>query len=333
MRRLSNGQLFELYNSDLALRIRNVRNLKYDRALLVKFRDHLGEFPPSPELAKSFLARYTGTKHGTDIKYPVTTLARYASTIKAFMKWYGESLDDLKIRVPKILPPYTEDSDIDKLIARIENKKTHKATIVRDILLVELARSSGMREDELAKFEVGDLHTDFLVAHGKGNKDRIIPLTSAISARLRNFTKGTSPGDKVFGLATRSIGNKIRYFANKAGVNNIHAHVLRHKFATDLLERGANIKQVQVLMGHNSLGTTESYLSITDKSIRDAVNLLETVEKPNNTLQGFETITVKVPRKAEKLSKRQQRRSQELEDKLFFGQRDWVKQADLNKPQ
>ena len=68
---------------------------------------------------------------------------------------------------------------------------------------------------------------------------------------------------------------KIKYFAKKAGLTDFHTHTMRHKFATDLLEKGANIKAVQALLGHESLNTTEVYLSITNQGLHDAVKLLE----------------------------------------------------------
>lgn len=83
------------------------------------------------------------------------------------------------------------------------------------------------------------------------------------------------PEEKVFKLKAACISNKIRQFAKKAGLNGFHTHTIRHKFATDLLERGANIKQVQELLGHENLATTEVYLSVTDKGLREAVSLLD----------------------------------------------------------
>lgn len=69
--------------------------------------------------------------------------------VKMFMKWYGEPVDDFKIKVPKQLPPYTKDSEIEKLFSAIGNKKAHKACIVRDSLLAAVALKTGMRRSEL----------------------------------------------------------------------------------------------------------------------------------------------------------------------------------------
>jgi site-specific recombinase XerD len=196
--------------------------------------------------------------------------------VRAFMKWYGEPIDDFNVRIPRTLPRYTPDDEIDRLFNAIENKKTHKGCIVRDSLLVALDLKTGLRRSEIADLEVKDIHPDFLfVRNGKGGKDRFMPLAPSIAQRLQNFTAKMDPDEKVFKLKAASISNKIRQFAKKAGLEGFHTHTMRHKFATDLVEKGANIKQVQMLMGHSNLATTDVYLSITDKSLRDAVNLLE----------------------------------------------------------
>jgi integrase len=81
--------------------------------------------------------------------------------IRVFVKWYGEPMDDFKVKVPKNMPPYTENSDIEKLFSAIQNKKTHKGCITRDSLLVALALKTGMRRSELANLEPRDIHPDF----------------------------------------------------------------------------------------------------------------------------------------------------------------------------
>jgi len=270
LRGLSNDELLHRYDSELVLRLRAPRNLSDTRKLLGKFKTYLGEYPPSAQLAKSFLAQYADRKE--------RTLYRYAQMLRMFMRWYGEPIDDVKIKVPKSLPPYTEQAEIDKLLEAIGSKKTHKRTIARDLLLVELALKSGMRRMELATLKVRDVHEDFLIVwDGKLKKDRLIPLTQEIATRLRDFIKDKKADAKVFGLGAPSITMKIRQFADKAGLPQFHTHTMRHKFATDLLERGADIKSVQALLGHENLATTEVYLSLTDKRLRDAI---DTLSKP-----------------------------------------------------
>lgn len=103
----------------------------------------------------------------------------------------------------------------------------------------------------------------------------MIPLMPALAQRLANITQGKQPNEKVFGLKAPCITMKIKQFARKAGLDDVHAHTLRHKFATDLLERGANIKIVQELLGHENLATTEVYLSMVNQALHDAVKLLD----------------------------------------------------------
>jgi integrase/recombinase XerD len=118
-----------------------------------------------------------------------------------------------------------------------------------------------------------------VVRSGKGEKDRAIPLLPDIATRLQNFIREMKPDEKVFNLKATSIGNKIRRFAQKAGLDNFHTHTIRHKFATDLLNRGANIKHVQELLGHTRLDTTQVYLAVTSQGLRDVVNLLDSNSK------------------------------------------------------
>ncbi len=143
--------------------------------------------------------------------------------------------------MPKRLPQYVEDDQIEKLFSAIRGKKSHKCSIERDLLIVELYLKTGMRRSELAGLKVRDVHSDFLmVIKGKGEKDRMLPLLPDIAGRLNGFIRGRQPDESVFGLTGPSIGNKISIFAQKAGLKDIHTHSLRHKYATDLLESGAN---------------------------------------------------------------------------------------------
>jgi len=120
-----------------------------------------------------------------------------------------------------------------------------------------------------------DVHDTFLVVKkGKGQKDRVVPLSKDTAKLLHGFIKDMQPTQKVFGLNPTSLGMKIKALAKKAGVP-IHTHSLRHFFATWLLEKGANIKQVQELLGHTNISTTQVYLSITDKSLTEAIDLLD----------------------------------------------------------
>lgn len=272
MRQMSNRDLFKRYDIELVLRLRNKKNLSDTRKILGKFETLLAERSPSVDLAKEFLAQFADRKP--------RTLYRYAQMVKSFMKWYGQPMDEFKVKIPRTLPPYVEDAQIERLLDAIDSKKTHKGSIARDRLLVELDVKTGLRRAELANLEARDVHADFIVVRsGKGGKDRVIPLASSIAQKLNTFVKGMERNEKVFKLTAPSISMKIKKFSRKAGYEDFHAHLIRHKFAIDLLERGADLKVVQELLGHENLSTTQVYLAVTSERMREAINLLEGSKK------------------------------------------------------
>ena len=284
---MSNRDLFKRYDFELLLRLRNKKNLSDTRKILGSFEAFLAERSPTPDLAKEFLAPYSDRKP--------RTLYRYAQMVKSFMKWYGQPMDEFKVKVPRSLPPYIEDDQIKRLLNAIASKRTHKKSIVRDQLLVQLAVMTGLRRAEMAELEARDVHTDFIVVrNGKGGKDRVIPLAPSIAQKMSAFVKGMAPNEKVFKLKAPCISMKIKKFTRKAGYEDLHAHSLRHKFATDLLERGADLKIVQELLGHENLSTTQVYLAVTSERMREAVNLLESSKKkrdvPYDPTEGISPI-------------------------------------------
>ena len=275
LRNLPNEELLRLYDSELVSRLHNANDLSDTRKMVRRFLESLNGYPPSAMLGKAFLAQFSHLKP--------RSLARYSKMVGSFLKWYGETWD-YKVRIPRELPQYVEDEQVEKLFTAIKNKRSHKGCIVRDSLLVELALKSGMRRAELASLEAKDIHADFLlVKQGKNKKDRLIPLPPDIALRLNNFVKGKDPDSKVFGLKAPCIANKIRLFSKKAGTNGIHTHSLRSKYACDLLEHNIDVRTVQQLLGHENLSTTQIYLPITDKRLREAANVLEAKTKPQTT--------------------------------------------------
>ena len=133
-----------------------------------------------------------------------------------------------------------------------------------------------MRRAELAKLTVGciDLGRSRIKVTGKGRKDRVIPIGANLRDRLANFCSTKTDDEIVFGLNRHSLGIKIKQWANKAGVP-IHTHSFRHYFAATLVERGANLRVVQELLGHSSLQTKQVYLSGTATHLEEAIGLLD----------------------------------------------------------
>lgn len=277
LRQKTNDELFSLYDGELAFHHRSERGLHEAKRILGHFHNYLGEYPPTPELAKSFLATFSNRKP--------TTIARYVAVLKVFLKWYGEELD-INIRVPKILPSYVERADIERLLEALRAKRSHKNTIRRDYLLVDLAIHTGLRRSELANLRVGDIDIErqfLVVRQGKGAKDRVIPLSSHMSNKLAIYVKDKAKDDTLFNLTPASISGKIKIFARKAGVD-IHTHSLRDYFATSLSEKGATIREIQSLLGHANLTHTERYTLHTDRHLKQAIELLDTEEEKEATI-------------------------------------------------
>ncbi len=180
------------------------------------------------------------------------------------------------------MPPYTEQADINALIKAIETKATHKRLIARDTLLIHLAVNTGLRRAELANLQVSDIHLDqgiLTIKSGKGEKDGVVPLNDTITILLRAYIKNMKPEQSLFGISATTISGKFERFSKKAGID-IHCHSLRHHFGTQLVEKGANPEAIRQLMRHDRLDTTQKYLSLSGKGLREAINLLDDHHQP-----------------------------------------------------
>ncbi len=222
----------------------------------------------SPQSAAAFLHRYSGHKPNTR--------ARYTTYMRGFMTHLGLPFN-VKVRVPKQLPPFVAVEDIERIANWIREKQTHKATNFRDLVLLETAAKTGLRRSELADLTVADIDfrgSRLKVIEGKGGKDRVVPILPALLADLQALCADKKQSDRVFGLNPRSLGMKFHTWAKKAGVD-LHTHSFRHYFATTLVERGANIRAVQELLGHTNLNTTQVYLAVTGRHLEETIGLLD----------------------------------------------------------
>jgi integrase/recombinase XerC len=134
--------------------------------------------------------------------------------------------------------------------------------------MLEMFYSTGMRLSELAGLNDADvdLVSDQVKVRGKGKKERIVPLGSHAIRTVRNYLALRGEGRALFvnqrgkRLTPRGIQLAMkRLFATIAGGTNLHVHALRHSFATHLLDAGADLRSVQELLGHASVGTTQVY--------------------------------------------------------------------------
>ena len=138
---------------------------------------------------------------------------------------------------------------------------------------MDTAVMTGMRRGELANLRIRDLPFEtnrIFVQKGKGDRDRVIPMHPKLQDNLYILCIGSAPNELVFQMLPQSLGMKFHIWAKKANVP-LHTHSFRHYFATKLVERGANIRVVQELLGHSSLSTTQVYLSLTANHLEEAI--------------------------------------------------------------
>ena len=182
----------------------------------------------------------------------------------------------------KRLPKALSSSEIEKLLQ--PQQPTTPQTLC-DQAILELAYASGLRRSELCGLRLEQLHLDagFLNVIGKGNKERVVPVGGPAIAALNRYVndgrlklvKPRSPANVFLtsrgsAFAPITLWARIKQRARHAGIScNITPHMLRHSFATHLLEHGADLRVIQEMLGHATISTTELYTHVTGNRLRD----------------------------------------------------------------
>ena len=168
--------------------------------------------------------------------------------------------------LPEVLTP----EDVEQLL----NFKPSSLIEIRDLAIVEMMYSSGLRVSETVNINVSDFEEgmSFLRVLGKGSKTRLVPIgrfaISAINNWLSERDKIVSNTDALFlnskgtRLTVRSVQLRLKKMALKQGLPPIHPHMLRHSFATHMLESSGDLRTIQELLGHSSLSTTQIYTKL-----------------------------------------------------------------------
>ncbi|HEY31737.1 MAG TPA: tyrosine-type recombinase/integrase [Dehalococcoidia bacterium] len=283
----TNQELLSLYiRTELRNKLHNKGNLESASRLLKKFLvDYLGGYPPTELNAKSFLSEHFNDRR-------LSTFGKHYYTLNGFMKWIGHDLN-MKVRIPRTVAKYNEPATIMRLRDKIKTKRTHKGCLDRDLMLIDVKCGSGLRAAEMAKLRPCDIHETFIeVVCGKGGDDRKVYIDRGLGSKLLIFISNMKPYEPIFKLSARTISNKIRLWANKAGVK-LSAHSLRHYYAEQLYHYSKDIQAVQVQLGHKSIATTERYLGLAPQQIQDAVGKMrplseeEMQEKIDTGLEAY----------------------------------------------
>lgn len=264
----------EAYQSDLNRFIDYLSDmgLKYDSVSIDDFRHFLEEL--------------------TNLGISVRSQARIISGIKSFYRFlqYEEILDEDPtelLEMPKLamhLPEVLSVEEIDNIIEAIDMSKKEG---IRNRVIIEMLYGSGLRVSELIDVKISNIHFDegYVCVIGKGNKQRLVPISSICKEYIKEYLHERASWRLLDGfedylfinrsgknISRVAIFNIVKQLVELAGIKKtISPHTFRHSFATHLLEGGANLRDIQQMLGHSSILTTEIYTHIDVEYLRDTI--------------------------------------------------------------
>lgn len=220
------------------------------------------------------------------------SINRKISAIRSFFRFlvgesYVEDNPFLLLNQPKKhqrMPKFLHEEEVQAIFDAIDRSTPLGH---RNFTIIDLLYSCGLRVSELVNLDLDDIHWELNVLriHGKGNKERYVPLHVNAQQTLLEYVTKTRPELSVLSrsstmavflnhrgnrLTTRGVRDILsRVIKDAAGISNISPHMLRHSFATHLLDHGADIRSVQALLGHESLSTTQIYTHISRERLKE----------------------------------------------------------------
>lgn len=234
---------------------------------------------------------YNYLKYLDDNDYSVYSVVRKISSIKSFYNYLAmESIYDIKLdierpRFYKKLPHVLTIDEVDKLLEfKLENAYDY-----RNKAMLELMYATGLRVSELVNltYQNIDLDKKIVRCYGKGNKERIVPVGDVAIKYLKKYldeyrdmlTKRVLC-DKLFlnnhgkGITRQGFFKMLKMQACEKGIDeNITPHMLRHSFATHLLNNGADLRSIQIMLGHENISTTGIYTNVSNDKLKDNYDL------------------------------------------------------------
>lgn len=243
-----------------------------------------------PAVTRETLSAYILTLRERD--YANTTVARKIAAAKSFFSFLVDegvvktdpTADISSPKIGRPLPKYLTFEEVETLLA-LPIKKGRQPEALRDEALLQLVYATGMRVSELIGLSVGDVDmtNNTVRCIGKGSKERIIPMHERASATLRDYVESGRPllvkSATEKGLFLNARGQQLtrqgfwlilKGYASESGIkSHITPHTMRHSFATHMLRNGAPLRNVQELLGHANISTTQVYTHLTSEHVRD----------------------------------------------------------------
>lgn len=195
------------------------------------------------------------------------------------------------VRLPEILSR----KEVERLI-ECADSRLHRVCILT-------LYATGLRREELVQLKISDIDSDRMlirVHQGKGKKDRDVVLSSHLLAELRDYWRSVNPKPKTYlfpskgphpnsevPMKSKNVWDAVHIAAERAGLGKrVHPHTLRHCFATHLLEDGADLRTIQLLLGHADLKTTSRYLHLSERHLKAAASPLDSLHLAAATLNS-----------------------------------------------
>lgn len=286
-------QFLEYLEIEKGRSIKTVEN--YDR-YLTRFLTQTKVKEPSrltDNLVREFRL-WLNRQPGTSGEMKKKTQNYYLIALRAFLKYLRkqgiESLSPERIELAKVGGRDLDLITADELNRLMKGPVGDSLQALRDKAILELLFSTGLRVSELCSLRSDiDLSRDEFSVRGKGDKVRVVFLSpsakKAVGEYLKKrgdmsdalfvgysaaFAKASATKKDLSALTPRSVERLVKQYAVKAGITRkVTPHVIRHSFATDLLENGADLRSVQALLGHANIATTQVYTHVTDKHLRE----------------------------------------------------------------
>jgi integrase/recombinase XerD len=258
---------------------------------LARFAQTAAESGSPDPFAASVILRHVDMLYASGLA--TRSIARHLAALRNFFRYLlAEGRMDVDpttiLRSPRqsrTLPNYLSGNEIERLL---ESPDLSKQTGIRDRAMLEVLYATGVRVSELCLAELSDVNLELgvLRVSGKGGKQRLVPIGRPALSALRVYLETARPG-LLKGRASRylfvtarggpmtrqAFWKLLARYGRKAGLRRrLTPHVIRHSFATHLLERGADLRSVQTLLGHADISTTQIYTHVVRSRLRQAVD-------------------------------------------------------------
>ncbi len=262
-----------------------MRNKRYSESTILTYSNAIKLLlttieKPSKNISNQDILTFN-EKYILDRKLSATYQSQFINAIKLFHQTIHQSklvIDDLiRPKQSRKLPNVLSEEEVEKIINSCDNLK-HKS-------MLGLIYSAGLRRGELLELKKSDINSKRMVVqirNAKGKKDRIVPLSKSILLMLREYYTVYKPNDYLFEgqyggkYSDRALEEVLKTAVRKAGLNrHVNLHMLRHSYATHLMEAGTHLRHIQELLGHKSPKTTQIYTHVSRDEIGKIISPLD----------------------------------------------------------